>query len=100
MLRVRAAGGVSSPEWSSSPGSPANIDVVGSHVVDHVCEVSGALSAVCCTEFGDHGFETIGFEPGGDAGEVAGSGLGADGVTAGEVDVEVLMDIECYRILI
>ena len=58
------------------------------------------MCAVCGAEFGDHGFETVCFEPSCDAGEIAGCGLGADGVAAGEVNVEVFVNVKCCGSLV
>lgn len=94
LLLIGTARAIGSPERPRSPRSPANVLLVISHVVEDISDVTRALRAVGGPELGDHGFETVFFEPGGEGGEGVGGEVLAGGVGPGEVGVDVLVDVE------
>ena len=91
---VVATRGVGAPKRSGSPHRPADIFWVIVHVADQVVDVVVAHGVVVASEFGDHGLELVRLQPGGQWGQVSGTGLVTDLVLAAEVVVEVLVDID------
>lgn len=90
---VGAAGTLRAPQRPGRPRAPPYVLVVGGHVFDGLREVGVAHGVVVAAELGHHGFQLVGAQPFGQAVEVGGEGLVADGVPAAEVVVEVFVDV-------
>ena len=63
-------------------------------IVQQVSQILGTLCVVVSTRLTDQRLEVVLLEPRGEEGEVGGAGLRAGLVGAGEVDVEILVDVD------
>jgi len=75
--------------------APPNILVVVRHVLDDSSHIRLAGRSGVAAELGDHGLEVVLLQPLGQAVEVWRGWVGAGDVVAGEVDVEVFVDVDC-----
>lgn len=82
------------PERPRRPSRPANILLILRHIINQFRNIARATRAIRPAEFRDHGFEAVGLEPGRQGRQVRGPGLRTVGVAAGEIAVEIFVDVE------